>query len=332
MSTLVSNARSRPHADTAPAAGWETRAACRGKLAEFEASEDAARKICATCPVTGECLAAALQEEGTSSARYRECVRGGLNPAERAALAEPSPRTATVARVIVGDGEQAEALLRAGTLCIREIAAATGMSKSSVGKLRRSLGLALVPDPETKTPLERFTARTVPGEDGHLLWTGGPAVHVGDGREMSGLRLAFQLGYGRDPEGLVKAHCGTPRCVAWRHLADRPMRRSTVKAPCPAPAVPERPEYLYGIEPGHWDGEDVWVPVRVVPFRITRKTERRIYYIRRDLDVPEIGAVDRQKIEADGDIYRVSSGWWEPDTRLYLTPPDLAEYLVEQAA
>lgn len=143
--------------------------------------------------------------------------------------------------------------------------------------------------------------------------------------EVSGLRLAFRLGYGRDPVGLVKARCGTARCVAWRHLADRPMRRSTIRTPRPPAAPPVPAGHLYGIEPGHWAGEE-WVAVRVVRFPITRKTPRRVFYVRRE-DPHEIGSVDRQRIEADGDVYRAASGWWEADSRLFLAPPDLDEYL-----
>jgi hypothetical protein len=330
MSTLVSNTRSRPHADSAPAPGWQDRAACRNRLQEFEASEAAAKRICAACPVVAACLAAALLEEGRQSRHYREGVRGGLNPAERADLMPPAPRKpAPPVGRLVGDVDQAEALLRAGELCVREIAAATGMSCSSVGRLRRALGIPQVVDTTAPTPLERFTARTTPGEDGHLLWIGCPVVDLGGGQEVSGLRLAFRLGYGRDPEGMVKARCGTPGCVAWRHLADQRIRRATIKPPNPRPAPAPGPvEYLYGIEPGHWDGDNEWVAARVVRFPITRKTPKRIYYVRRDQeDGPVIGNVDRQRIETDGDAYRISTGPWEADARLYLAAPDLDEHL-----
>ncbi|MGP3686505.1 WhiB family transcriptional regulator [Streptomyces sp. IBSNAI002] len=328
MSTLVTNRRSRPHADTATADNWGARGACVGRLQEFAAGEVKAKAICATCPVTAECLSAALLEEGRASRYYRDGVRGGLNEAERAALVPREQRPAPAVGELVGDVALAETMLRAGQHPIRVIAAATGMSGSSVGRLRRSLGLPLVADTDARTPLERLTARTEPGEEGHLLWIGGPSVCLAGGKEISGLRLAFRLGYGRDAEGLVKAHCGMPRCVAWRHLADRPMRRTTIKKPRrPAPA-PGPAEYLYGIEPGHWEGENTWVPARVVRFPITRKTPKRIYYVRRDdPQTPEIGNVDRQRIEADGDVYRVSSGWWEADSRLYLAAPDLDQYL-----
>lgn len=100
-------------------------------------------------------------------------------------------------------------------------------------------------------------------------------------------------------------------------------------------------EFLYGIEAGHWEGnDDVWVPHRVVSFRITKKTPKRIYYVARDWGQPEIRFVDRQRLEADGEIWRRSAQWWEPDIRLYLNPPvieqavkpDLAELKAAMAA
>lgn len=98
-------------------------------------------------------------------------------------------------------------------------------------------------------------------------------------------------------------------------------------------------EFLYGIEAGHEEGND-WVPTRVVTFRVTKKTARRIYYVARDWGRPETRFVDRQRIEADGEIWRRSAQWWEPDIHLYLNPPvieqatkpDLAELKAAMAA
>lgn len=99
--------------------------------------------------------------------------------------------------------------------------------------------------------------------------------------------------------------------------------------PTPAAAVPV--EYLYAIETEHWEGnDDVWVPRRVVAFRITKKTPKRIYYVRRERGPGEveIGCINRQKIEADGEIYNHGAGgWWARDFHLHLEPP-----VIEQAA
>lgn len=96
-------------------------------------------------------------------------------------------------------------------------------------------------------------------------------------------------------------------------------------------------EYLYAIEAAHFDGDDsrFYVPNRVVTYRITKKTPKRIYYIRRqsghqraDGTFPrtEIGYVNRQQIETDGEIYNKAAGWWSPDFHLYLEPPALEQY------
>jgi len=96
-------------------------------------------------------------------------------------------------------------------------------------------------------------------------------------------------------------------------------------------------EYLYAIQAAHHEGDDsrFYVPTRVVTFRITKKTARRIYYVRSerghrraDGTVPrlDVGFVDRRRIEEDGEVWRKSAGWWETDARLYLRPPVLEEY------
>jgi len=84
-------------------------------------------------------------------------------------------------------------------------------------------------------------------------------------------------------------------------------------------------EYLYAVAAEHHDGNDDWQPACVVTFRITRKTPKRIYYIRRER-IPgelEIGYVDRQQLEETGEVLNRSAGWWAPDARLYAAPPDL---------
>jgi hypothetical protein len=88
-------------------------------------------------------------------------------------------------------------------------------------------------------------------------------------------------------------------------------------------------EYLYAIEAEHHEGDDnrFHVPKRVITFRVTKKTARRIYYLRSErLGRMDIGYVDRQQIEAEGELFRKSAGWWERDARLYLEPPVLQTY------
>ncbi|MEW2578402.1 WhiB family transcriptional regulator [Streptomyces syringium] len=72
---------------------WRLQARCRDRdsklfMPEIAAKDkcDRARAICAACPVTDECLAAALQEERGLTYHFRATVRGGLTPRERADL------------------------------------------------------------------------------------------------------------------------------------------------------------------------------------------------------------------------------------------------------
>ncbi|MER5816843.1 hypothetical protein [Streptomyces californicus] len=89
-------------------------------------------------------------------------------------------------------------------------------------------------------------------------------------------------------------------------------------------AAPVQVEYLYGIDSSVADDSRFYEPSRVVKFRITKKTPKRIYYVRCD-DRQTTGFVDRQRIEADGEIYSRTRGWWSPDFHLYLNPPELEQ-------
>lgn len=71
-------------------AAWEAHAACReigpetfmgGHYSPAEAAP--AKDICRGCPVRRQCLAAAMAEEAGTSRASRDCIRGGLTPAER---------------------------------------------------------------------------------------------------------------------------------------------------------------------------------------------------------------------------------------------------------
>jgi hypothetical protein len=96
-----------------------------------------------------------------------------------------------------------------------------------------------------------------------------------------------------------------------------------------------RVEYLYGHSFG---GEDT--PGHPVRFRITRRTKKRIFYIRPGEDIDRHGVpidysqcgiqilgpseekvafVDRQKLEADGHVYSRSRGWWCDDFHLHIS-------------
>lgn len=76
-----------------PAPAWEKAALCRQVGLEIFTPDDyrgpavdEAKAICDQCPVTRQCLAAAMAEEGKAPAAMRGSIRGGHTPAERAAI------------------------------------------------------------------------------------------------------------------------------------------------------------------------------------------------------------------------------------------------------
>jgi hypothetical protein len=93
-------------------------------------------------------------------------------------------------------------------------------------------------------------------------------------------------------------------------------------------------EYLHAIQAGRYDGNDDWQPAHAVTFRITKKTPRRIYYVARDWGAGpgHVRYVDRQEIEAKGEIAPASRHWWQPDAHLYLAPPVVEQVTVPDLA
>jgi hypothetical protein len=81
--------------------------------------------------------------------------------------------------------------------------------------------------------------------------------------------------------------------------------------PCPCRALPRQEAWQY----------------HLVPFRITKKTAKRIYYVRREsrhADELEVGFVDRQKLEVDGEVSNRGVHWSQVDSHLYAAtdPPE----------
>lgn len=79
------------------ALAWADRAACRGRelddfFAESKLRMQQAKRVCARCPVSRQCLAEVLRAE-ESSARFG--VYGGLTAAERTDLVKNSRKRAT---------------------------------------------------------------------------------------------------------------------------------------------------------------------------------------------------------------------------------------------
>ena len=75
---------------------WLDRAACLGADDDTffpdradTAGTETALRVCATCPVTTQCLDAALTEEGDLAGAYRHGIRGGTTPDQRAHMETP---------------------------------------------------------------------------------------------------------------------------------------------------------------------------------------------------------------------------------------------------
>ncbi|MER6515202.1 hypothetical protein [Nonomuraea sp. NPDC001636] len=101
-------------------------------------------------------------------------------------------------------------------------------SFDQVRSIRDALGIPpSQPGAKAESIDETFRRRTVPTEDGHLLWpTSDYHIRTVEGASMSAGRYAFQQKYGRRPVGNVTSGCGTPRCVHPAHVEDRPMREA----------------------------------------------------------------------------------------------------------
>jgi hypothetical protein len=77
-------------------------------------------------------------------------------------------------------------------------------------------------------------------------------------------------------------------------------------------------EYVFGTNlyyPDDWTVSEVR---EAVPYRVTRKTARRVYYLRDELH-GQAGYVDREALERDGFAVRRSARWHEHDSTVYAT-------------
>lgn len=87
--------------DTATVGTWRDQAACTEVDPDLmfpdskPADIQAARAVCAVCPVVAECLAAAMAEEGNTSKHNRWGIRGGLTPTQRRRLHERQAKRRT---------------------------------------------------------------------------------------------------------------------------------------------------------------------------------------------------------------------------------------------
>ncbi|MFD5509157.1 WhiB family transcriptional regulator [Streptomyces sp. NPDC127051] len=218
---------------TAPAReAWRNQAACAGRAdvffpagGESDVQEAAAKRICRKCPVSQQCLDSALADEGKAPVYARVGIRGGLTSIERG-------RLAGVVQQVEEPGlyDEMDELLRLGTMLDVEVARALGAAVVTVHRRRNYLRLPVVRP--RSTPQGAFDAGARHVDGGHVEWqtnAQNPAVAL-DGRPVLVKRLAFQLGYGREPVGPVLRTCGHDRCIAWEHLTDKAIREARSEA------------------------------------------------------------------------------------------------------
>ncbi|MFJ7070148.1 hypothetical protein [Streptomyces sp. NPDC101115] len=119
------------------------------------------------------------------------------------------------------------ALLNAG-LSISEIVRTHRINAKRVRAVRDALGIPPHPPGAKRASIDQtFQRRTIPTDDGHLLWPSSDCrIRAVESASISAARYAFQQKYGRPPVGNVLPGCGTPRCVHPDHVEDQPMRRA----------------------------------------------------------------------------------------------------------
>lgn len=212
-----------------PRASWRGQAACAQTdpnlfFPERGSSAQEAKAVCMACPVRTECLDHALDHE-------HDGVWGGLSADERNTLKRtghvPTATGASRAEAYEQARRQAAALLEEGLSDV-QVAAATGLGRTTVGRIRRDLG---IPNQyHAKTAEQTYAEQTEPVDGGHVRWKGVSQSATLGGRVWTAGRLAFRVGHGRDPEGKVQVACNRPSCVHPEHLTDRLMREQARRA------------------------------------------------------------------------------------------------------
>lgn len=180
---------------------WTTEARCRSQFCDPDAwyptstSNSAAapaKAVCLRCPVIETCLLTAL------TTNEDDGVWGAHTPTERQRLRK-----------------QATGHLTDRDYMARLAAAAVDRAYDQP---RRT---------NTRSYHSVYTKQAVPGDDGHTTWRGSLSTTF-HGRPISAAQIAFRVGHGRAPEGIVRPTCGRAGCVTPRHLADGRMRREEV--------------------------------------------------------------------------------------------------------
>lgn len=166
-------------------------------------------------PSTGQTAPACGQPDCVAPAHTRDLGKAGRPAAYRGPRpAEPVSDEAIAELLCAGHSQSTVA--RQLRIKVRRVA-----------EIREQLGLPAARPGTKPEPLDAtFKRRTIPTEDGHLLWpTSDFHIRTVEGASISARRYAFQQKYGRPPVGKVTAGCGTPRCVHPDHVEDQPMRQ-----------------------------------------------------------------------------------------------------------
>ncbi|MEU6340229.1 hypothetical protein ABZ883_04670 [Streptomyces sp. NPDC046977] len=127
--------------------------------------------------------------------------------------------------------ERIEQLLRetGDTLSSSAIARHLGADRHRVTSIRRDLGIPDVPH-QPLTLQQKWEQRTRPVDGGHLDWTGERNSKTGTPLlrywpdTYTAAAVAFEIKYGRKPEGQVIGECDFHQCVAPDHVQDQPGR------------------------------------------------------------------------------------------------------------
>ncbi|MFD7978859.1 WhiB family transcriptional regulator [Streptomyces sp. NPDC059071] len=148
------------------------------------ANTEEVKRFCRGCPVAEACALWALDQ------RVDDGVWGGLDEAQRRRILRHAAR--------------------------EELASPAYLRHAVRAEWRRDGGNPLV---------NVFLDGTAQDDSGHVRWLRGTTSNLTvAGRSYTPKQLAFVVGFGRRPVGIVRADCGQSSCVAPEHLSDEEMR------------------------------------------------------------------------------------------------------------
>lgn len=127
--------------------------------------------------------------------------------------------------------EAIRTLLAAG-LTNTAIATQLRTERQTVGRIRRELGIPLVPQ-QPLTVEEKWQQLARPVDGGHMEWTGETSTSSSrtpvmrhSGATYTAARIAYRIQHGTDPAGYAKPDCGVEHCVTPAHQTDTGQSRA----------------------------------------------------------------------------------------------------------